>query len=536
MTTEQFPSAKTTRLWTILHWVSLAAVALLFLKVAAHQWFFYDEWDFLLDGKTWDLLAPHNGHLSFSPALIFAIIKSFVGLNAYWPYLAVTVVIHLAIAHFLWRTMIRSGVVPVVSLLLSLVFAVLGAGADNSLWAFQTGFITPILLGLIALPLIERPSLRVRDLVWITVLLFGSLTFASTAIPIVGVLGLLVLVRHGWKPLLVVAAPVVLLYAPWFVFVGLRDPSGSGYRAATVNDFVVRVPEYFAHGVIDSFSQTVPFPTLVPALIVAFGLWAMWTISRVRIRYIPGPFYLVLAALLFGALTAYTRVQLGDASASAGRYVYVYFALCVPALGMAISFLVRRSVVTITVAALILGVVAAFNVGQLVVAARNQAGLEQATRQGMSAALAIGEQGGVDGGVRPLPVLAPPLTLDDIREFQRTGEFKPVPYTPSVELSALVNMKLRATAKPGPRPAMCVEPTSDGVEKLESSTKEALVWSGSDSTVDIMVAHDGVLSEFTRIVLKKGLNEVGGTDFDWVGFKPGATDDICIPSTDSSSG
>src|ERR1700749_1880540 len=74
----------------------LAALAALLVVTAAvliregrHTGFYYDEWNFVLQRRGWDLrarLAPHNELLSLVPGLVYKILFVVVGLSHYEPY------------------------------------------------------------------------------------------------------------------------------------------------------------------------------------------------------------------------------------------------------------------------------------------------------------------------------------------------------------------------------------------------------------------------------------------------------------------
>ncbi|MGH2663648.1 MAG: hypothetical protein ACRDH8_12780 [Actinomycetota bacterium] len=80
--------------------------------------------------------------------MIYRGLYSLVGARAYLPYVAVALIFHVGVAHLLWRVMRHSDVEPWIATGASAMFLVFGAGAGNILWAFQMGFIGPLLLGL----------------------------------------------------------------------------------------------------------------------------------------------------------------------------------------------------------------------------------------------------------------------------------------------------------------------------------------------------------------------------------------------------
>src|SRR5437588_1109893 len=96
--------------------VLVAAIALvLFLAFGHREWFFVDEWDFLLHrdaGDIGDLLRPHNEHWSTLPILVYRALWRMFGVRTYVPYQAVLILLHLTAAFLLRTVMRRAGVGP----------------------------------------------------------------------------------------------------------------------------------------------------------------------------------------------------------------------------------------------------------------------------------------------------------------------------------------------------------------------------------------------------------------------------------------
>ncbi|MCJ7438387.1 MAG: hypothetical protein MUP97_11590, partial [Acidimicrobiia bacterium] len=125
------------------HWLSLI-VAFGFLNwVDRHQWFNADEWGFLVDrglfpkGDDLGLLAPHNEHWSTVPVLGYRLLFSIFGVRTYLPYVVVLLLVHLLVAHLLWRVLRRVGVEDWFATVAIALFLVLGVGWENLTAAFQ---------------------------------------------------------------------------------------------------------------------------------------------------------------------------------------------------------------------------------------------------------------------------------------------------------------------------------------------------------------------------------------------------------------
>lgn len=499
--------------WWAWHGVWLAAVAVIVIYAARGNWFFYDEWDFLRADMQWNLLAPHNGHLSFFPRLLTASVESVFGIGSYWPYLAWTIAAHLAVVHMLWRLMMRSGVAPVLAVALPAVFGVLASGGENTLWAFQVGFITPIVTGIAALLIAMRPELGVWDPVRIAVLLLIGVGFASTALPLVVAVCVYLVVRHGWRSAMIPFGAFVLVYGVWYLAFARGTTGADGFGVTSLSQLVIGVPEYVAYAFIDSLGKTLPAAALAPALLVAVIIGAVVDISRRPLRDIGPAYALLLAALGFALLTAFTRVGLGVENASTGRYVYIYAALAVPVVGLLLTSLVRRSGVATAVVAALLAVVFVFNAGGLVREGRNQAELERTVERTISAALTLDAPASAEER-SPASVVAPTLTMRDVQNLVDDGTFTPVPFTPADLLSARVNLLL--TAEPVTQEATdgaCR--TADG-GWVPFDLAADLLTTDQAGFVNVVVTQDGVQSFGTRIPVHGGgtflLDGIGPAD------------------------
>lgn len=502
------------RAWLLAHLGTLVIVGAVLVVAGSGQWFFYDEWDFLRSDAEWSLLAPHNGHLSLFPQLLTTLVKSVVGLHSYWPYLALTIAAHLAVVHMVWRLMMRTGAAPAIALVTALAFGVLSPSVENTLWAFQVGFITPVATGIAAFLFAMRPDLRTRDSIAISVLLLVGVGFASTGLPfVVAVIGY-ILVRHGWRAALLPAVSFLVVYGTWYLLFARGTTGADGFGAKSLGDVVVRMPEFILHAVVDSLGKTLPMGEIAGALVVAVVVGVVIDLRRTPVRDIGPVYWLVIAAAVFAVLTAYTRVGLGVENASAGRYVYIYGALVAPLIARLLSALVGRSLVATVVVCSMLLVYAGYNAGGTISAGRNQAGLEQTVKRTISAALTLDDGSDELSNRTPAAVVAPTLTMSDIRDFVARGYFEPVDFTPEDLLSAQVNLLLTAEPVPGDAPAAedCA-PAQDEWVAVDPAEDE--VWVASPGMVRVIANEDDVQAFGTQIPFsEEGMHRLSGLDED----------------------
>ncbi len=500
------------RRWLIAHLVSLAVVGVVMVIAARGQWFYYDEWDFLAERAEWSLLAPHNGHLSFFPQLLTTLIKGVVGLHSYWPYLGFTLLAHLAVIHLVWRLMMRLSVSSVIALLTALVFGLLAPGTENTLWAFQVGFIVPIATGIGALLLAMRPCLSRGRLAVISAMLLVGVGFASTGLPIAFAVIVFLAVRQGWRKALIVTGALAVVYGAWYLLFARGTTGSDGFGARTLGDILVRMPEFFAHGLVDSLGKVLPFTGFGPVVAALIVVGVVLDLRRTGLRGIDPSYYLALAAFVFALLTAFTRVGLGVEAASAGRYVYVYGALLTPLIGRLLSRLVGASRLATAVVGALLLVLAGYNAAATVAAGRDQATVEQTVNRTISAALTIDDGSPELADRTPAAAVAPTLTMRDIRAFVARGQYAPVPFTPTDFLDAQVNLLLTATPvdAAAPEPADCAQAV-DGWVGIDPSS--GWVYAPTVGIIHV-IAEEGEAQSFRAqlLIFEAGMNELSGLD------------------------
>ncbi len=426
------------------HYLLLAAGGLFIALCARHQWFFFDEWAFLVPSGPTNLLAPHVGHWSTGPMLLTHALQGMFGLRSYAPYVGLAIAIHLGIAHLLWRILRRVGVQEWVAVALAFFFTVLGAGAQNILWGFQIGFMGAILLGLGALLVVDVAEPRHPALAYagFVVLSVTSLAFAGTALPLLAAAAVLAWRRRGWRRAALLLAPSVVIYAAWYLYAATAFVQAPAGRAETVEQLLTAVPQYAATMFVDALQAITPIPLFgivlftVVLLVVAARFTALW---RTR----PLALATTLAAVAFALLTGFSRVNLGIPEAGAGRYVYYMVALMLPVLGVAATAAIRRRALLPALAVLVIAAAAVYNAGLLRVDSLEQASREQGSRAIISAAAAALSDPAltVPPDAQPEPQYAPDLTAADLRMLLEEGQFVPGPYTPDDYETARKNLQ-----------------------------------------------------------------------------------------------
>jgi hypothetical protein len=226
----------------------LVVVALVLLyRKGLGTTFYYDEWNFVMNRREWDVetfLRPHNEHLSLLPILLFKLLFVTVGLDDYGVYRALLLVVHV-ICVVLVYVLARQRVEAPLALAAATVVLFLGAAWNDLLVPFQISFLLSVAAGLGMLIALDRFDLRGTILV--AVLLAASLASSSVGIAFAAAAGVHTLLRGDrLRRLWGVAVPSVL-YLLWLAAYG--DPTATaGDRTLTqlANDNFPAAPGYVA--------------------------------------------------------------------------------------------------------------------------------------------------------------------------------------------------------------------------------------------------------------------------------------------------
>ena len=373
----------------------MLAVAIVLLVVGRDTTFFFDEWNFILDrrGHAADVfLDGHNGHLSLLPVLAYKGLLETVGLDHYWLYRSLLVVLHLASGALVYA-LARRRTAPWPAFLAAALVLVLGAAWDDLLWAFQIGFLGSVAAGLAMLLALDRESGRGDALAAVALGASLACSGLGAAFAVAAVTELAV--GRRWRRLAIVCGPPLVLYGLWTLGYG-----GSDLRLSNVGDapaFMVKMASAAAGGLAGVGSD------FGRALAAIAAIALVWWLSR---RPLSARGWGLLAGLVgYWALTALSRAHLGEPEAP--RYIYLGGVLIVLlALELTGPRLPARGRALIVAAALV-GFAAVGNLGTLEGGGR---GLRD-TADGLRAELAAFElvQDGVPAELQFTPLRAPQI-------------------------------------------------------------------------------------------------------------------------------
>jgi hypothetical protein len=388
-------------------------------------WFGGDDWFILLDRRVspgpgqLGLFEAHYEHWTTAPILVFRALYAVFGVTNYWPYVVPLVAVHLAIVVLLWHVMVRAAIDPWLALGFTAVVAVPGVGFENLTNVWQIALISPLALGLGALLLLpERGRLGVRD-VGASILLTIGMMCSGVGIVMLGVVGLVLLVRRGARVAIAVAVLPAAAYAWWYLAYGsdTQDVTTLSYRT---------VPGFVWDGLTDALGDVVRLRSLGVVIVLATFAWLVWQLTRRPIT----PTLLVPAVLACGAVVslALTGWRRGTITVPAlSRYAYITIVLVLPLVAAATDWSVRRvaqpntKVVPVATGVLLLAVVTTqvrmFD--RYVTSAEPEKRVEKAALLNTAALAREGHQFLND---HPLHVLEPQMTVAKVVALDEDGK------------------------------------------------------------------------------------------------------------------
>jgi hypothetical protein len=289
----------------------MLGVAVVVLVVGRDTTFFFDEWNFILDrrGHGADVfLDGHNGHLSLLPVLVYKGLLETVGLDHYWLYRSLLVVLHLASGGLVFA-LARRRTAPWPAFMAAALVLVLGAAWDDLLWAFQIGFLGSVAAGLAMLLALDRKSPRADVLAAVALGVSLACSGLGSAFALAAIVELAL--GRQWRRLAVVCGPALALYGLWTL--GYGDSNVHLSNLGDAPAFMANMASAAAGGLAGVGSE------FGSALAVGAAVALVWWLSRRPLS--PRGWGLVAALAGYWGLTALTRAHLGEPEAP--RYIYL---------------------------------------------------------------------------------------------------------------------------------------------------------------------------------------------------------------------
>jgi hypothetical protein len=300
--------------------VALACGATL-LYLGRSLTFWEDEWRSIrFDGGPLDYLRPVNQHWSTFPLLLYRATLGVVGLRSYVPFVAEVIVLHLFAVGAAYALMRRRVGAPI-ALACAVPLLLLGAGAENLFWAFQTGFVGSVMFGLWAVFFLEWPGRRGPVLA--SVLLLAAVASSGMGLFFLVVAAGRGLFAPGLRLRVLAVLPPLAAYELWFALLG-RDQVDDG--RVFVDGSTVR---FTLRGIVhatEAFSGLDHAPDgHVWGLIAFLGLSLLVALRVTRGRPPALAVGCLLAVVSMYVVIAFVRVGAdpGYDHAISSRYVYV---------------------------------------------------------------------------------------------------------------------------------------------------------------------------------------------------------------------
>jgi hypothetical protein len=424
------------------------------LVVGRHQWFFFDEWDFLVTrraGSINDLLRPHYGHWSALPILTYRALFNVFGLRTYLPYQIVVVGLHLIVAALLRLIMRRAGVGPWLATTAASLFALLGSGYEDIIWAFQIGFVGSLTFGLVQLLLADHDGpVDRRD--WLGLLAgIAGLLCSGVAVVMTVAVGVTTLVRRGWRIALLHTGPIGALYVIWWFSYGSRYYSPGAKPALAHHIYLTLL--WVKGQLVADFGSIGHLPgvgaVLAAVLVVGLALvLRRHDLRELRTR-VAAPGALLAAGLLFIVVTGWERSfqwpYVNNPGGAQSRYVHIFAAMAMPALALAAQEIVARwqILLPLILAALVTGVPGNLEALSPAWPSPYAAVFQSAYRREMLVLVSLSAVRRLPPSYKPDPFFAPEVTIGWLLEQKAAGRLPaPGPVSPAERANLLRHLPL----------------------------------------------------------------------------------------------
>ena len=342
---------------TALFFFMLAEFAALvyYMYISRPMWFFLDEWDFLANRTAFnvhDLFVPHNEHWVTLPTLAYRGLWWIFGLRTYRPYQLLIVLMHLALAFLLRALMRRVGVRPWTATVVASMLVLFGSGYQDIVLPSQITLVGSVLFGLVHLRLAGHDGpLDRRDYLGLAAGL-AALMCSGVGVSMVIAVGVAVLITRGWRRALIHTVPPAAAYMVWFAAIGHQ-----GYKSSNKQGGLGDIARFVRVIVAATFGAVGHYRGLgvVLGVLLVGGLVLAWRplpVAELRSRA-AAPVGLLVGAFSLLCITGYGRGG-QHTFTEKSRYLYLVFALLLPALAIAADAVMRRwRVVTPAVAVLL---------------------------------------------------------------------------------------------------------------------------------------------------------------------------------------
>lgn len=221
--------------WTVVYVATSLIMGVRLMTLGAGGNFFFDEWQFVVDRSSFGATAmfePHNGHLSAVPVVVYQFLSRIVGLDDYWAFRFVVVLVHLVTATLV-AYLVRRRCGEIAGLSALLIVGLMGAGWQNMFWGIQVGFVGSIGLFLVAVLLLDSPmtmkSIRRRWLV--SLALLCALASSGIGVAALAAVAVHCIASHKRAHLWWIPLAPGLIYGLWYLEYGRSTLEDGAYTS-----------------------------------------------------------------------------------------------------------------------------------------------------------------------------------------------------------------------------------------------------------------------------------------------------------------
>jgi len=282
--------------------------------------FWGDDWAWITTRRgnhIGTFLAPYDGHLSVLPIVIYRLMFAAFGIDSYAPYRVLVIALSLIVGLLAFEYT-RHRVNDFLAMLVAALVLFVGPGWQDTMWAFQIGWVLALGLGIAALLLLDRRTLMTDVLA--CALTFGSICSTSFGVAFaVGIAVDVALARRRWRDAWIPAIPL-LLYVIWALH---YHPTGINWSEITL--VPGNLAQTFAGGAAGIVGLSGATPVDPTGTTLTFGgpLIALLAIVAVRAslarRFPTRALSLLVVLVVFSLLTTLGRAF---ETPLVSRYVY----------------------------------------------------------------------------------------------------------------------------------------------------------------------------------------------------------------------
>lgn len=284
-------------------------------------------------GGSEGLMEPHAAHWQLTLITVYLLMFKLIGLTTYVPYIALTVLVHLALVLVMHQLLLRLGAGRTPALLSALALLTYGAGSEAFLVEAPVALTSSMLLGAISVLLLVRRDHDVRSTLVASILLLVGVTISLGGVVAAVWVGVFALSRGFWHMVRVVG-PSAVAFVGWYAVWGRGST-----RILLSREEALQVPESAATLLTAPFDNVTggwgAGPALVLAAVLVIALRGRQRPDLVQVA-VAG----VAAAVFHAVVSAIAQLPYGIEQVTTSRYRYVVLLLLLPALALVLDALV----------------------------------------------------------------------------------------------------------------------------------------------------------------------------------------------------